>query len=166
MRASTAPCTGMGTTNKAVAGHRSLAVRSMSARAELGTLVSRAIRLGQGGNARLRSGSNHPCGASRVRTRSNCRITALRPGRTSRICTVKLARAAQKLSLPTTITASPSSGMKSIRASWDAQITPEMEASPSVRVSQRWPFLIWGRLAVASSRKRGAKPRSSNVPMA
>ena len=43
--------------------------------------------------------------------------------------------------------------------------TPEMLAVPSVRVSQRCPFLTWGRDTVASSRKRGAKPRSSKLPI-
>ena len=41
----------------------------------------------------------------------------------------------------------------------------EMEASPSVSVSQRCPFLRCGRLTVASTRKRGAKPRSSSAPI-
>ena len=42
----TEPCTGIGTTISCVMGQRSAAVRSMSARAELGTLVSTAIEAG------------------------------------------------------------------------------------------------------------------------
>ena len=94
----------------AVAGQRSRAVRSMSARAELGTLVSRAMRPGSVGRGRLRSGSSRPSGSSSCRTRSNRRSTLLRLGRRSSTCTVRLARAAQKFSLPTTSTPSPSLG--------------------------------------------------------
>ena len=42
----TDPCTGIGTTISWVRGQRSAAVRSMSARAELGTLVSTAMEEG------------------------------------------------------------------------------------------------------------------------
>ena len=165
-RPSTAPCTGTGTITTVVRGQRSRTVRSMSARAELGTLVRRAMRAGQAGRGRLRSESKRPSGARRARTSSNRRITAVRLGRTSRIWTERAALAVQKFNLPTTVTPSPSSGTKASLRSWDDQITPGTVASPSVRVSHRCPFLSCGRLAVASSRKRGAKPRPRRVAMA
>ena len=55
MASCTGPCTGIGTTTTAVAGQRSALVRSMSAKAELGQLVSRAMRLGNAGRGRLRA---------------------------------------------------------------------------------------------------------------
>ena len=164
--ASTGPCTGMGTTITSAAGQRSAAVRSMSARAELGTLVSRAIRWGTAGKGRLSRGSSRPSSLKSSRTRSNWRSTPLRLGRTSSTWTQRVARLAQKLSLPTTTTPSPSAGTKLSLANWEAHTTPEMDACPSTRVSHRCPFLVWGLLTVASSRKRGAKPRSSKLPMA
>ena len=156
----------MGTTRIEVAGQRSAAVRSMSASAELGRLVSRAMRRGKGGKARLRLGSSRPSLPSCSLTCSNWRSTLLRLGRMSSACTQRLARLLQKLSLPTTTTPSPSSGRKLNLASWEAHTTAEMEAWSSTRVIQRWPFLSWGRLTVASSRKRGAKPRSSRLATA
>ena len=138
----------------------------MSARAELGTLVSRAIAAGKAGRLRLRSAANRPSGSRIWRTRSNWRSTVLRLGRRSNTWTDKVARAAQKLSFPTTTTPSPSAGWWLSLASWEAQITAEMVASPSTRVSQRWPFLSWGREIVASIRNLGAKPRSSRLPIA
>ena len=135
--ASTGPCTGIATWYRRVLGQRSAAVRSMSARAELGTLVSRAIAAGKGGRLRLRSADRSPSGSRTWRTRSNWRSTVLRLGRRSSTCTARVARAAQKFSLPTTTTPSPSAGWWLSLANWEAQITAEMVASPSTRVSQR-----------------------------
>ena len=163
---STGPCTGIGTTWMRAEGQRSWAVRSMSARAELGLLVSRATAAGMAGRGRLRSEAKRPSGSSSWRTCSKRSSTVLRLGRRSSTCTQRLARVAQKLSLPTTTTPSPSWGWWLSLFSCDAHTTAPMEASPSTRVSHRWPFLSCGRDTVASSRNRGAKPRSSNEPIA
>jgi hypothetical protein len=163
---STAPCTGIGTTRTDASGQRSAAVRSRSARAELGTLVSTAMRWGVSGRGRRLLGSMTPSAVSTLRTCSNRRSTLLRLGRRSSTCTHRLARVAQKLSLPTTTTPSPSAGVKLSLLRWDAQTTAWMEASASTKVSHKCPFFSWGRLTVASSRNRGANPRSSKLPMA
>ena len=83
----------------------------MSAKAELGTLVRTATRLGLRGRERRRNGSMTPSDSSSERTASKRRITVLRLGRMSSTCTANVARAAQKFSFPTTVTPSPSWGL-------------------------------------------------------
>ena len=100
----------------------------MSANAELGQLVSRAMRCGKGGRGLLRAGSRSPSRASWSRTCSNWRSTLLRLGRISRAWTQRLARLLQKFSLPTTTTPSPSAGTKLSLASWEAHTTAVIEA--------------------------------------
>ena len=111
-----------------------------SARAELGTLVRMAMQPGRCGSGRLRAGSSKPSLSSCCFTCSKRRSTVERLGRMSRACTLKLARAPQKFSLPTTRTPSPSLGRKLSRATVEAQATAWIEASPSLRLNQRWPF--------------------------
>ena len=166
MRSSTSPCTGIGTTRKSHAGQRCLAVRRRSARAELGALVRMAMQPGRCGSGRLRAGSSKPSLSSCRFTCSKRRSTVERLGRISRACTLKLARAPQKFSLPTTRTPSPSVGRKLSRATVEAQATAWIEASPSLRLNQRWPFFKTGLTTAPSTKKRGANPRSSNTPMA
>ena len=93
-----------------VEGQRSRDVRNMSARAELGTLVRMARVAGARGSARLRAASISPSSVSWRLLCSNSRSTVVKLGRMSSTCTVRLARASQKLSLPTTVTPSPSFG--------------------------------------------------------